>query len=65
MVDRVGVDESSLNDEADAVCELLENKTGVVMPHSIRILSGSTLSVSVPVVVDVWPGMLAADDVAA
>lgn len=29
--------------------DVLEVTTGVVMPHSIRILSGSTLSISLPV----------------
>ena len=35
----------AVNEEAD----VLDVRTGVVMPHSIRILSGSTFKVSMPV----------------
>jgi hypothetical protein len=48
---------SSLLD--DFKFEVLDVNTGVVMPHSIRILSGSTLEVSVPV--NVVVGETAAD----
>ena len=57
LTERCGVMLSSVMDELDPVCA---ESTGVVIPHSIRILSGSTWSVSIAGIVCDDDGLSAA-----